>query len=189
MPLAALLLGLGLVPTGVTCTDAAETSGEVVRCRDKPPYLDCETLCGGTEECQLSGDGRLYWGCTCDRPTTSTSANMTSSSSGCWGPFDCGPCPFNGICKGGGFYDCSHCKNCDLQDDDCFTCRRCQLEEWCKSERAACAASPVCNAYANCFEPCTDQACVQDCAAADPEGEAAYEDVAACTLTHCGNSC
>jgi len=155
-------------------------------CDDTPcgeqPKDDCSGACeGGYYVCVESGDEHV-WKCECGDDI----AEVRSCSSS---PTDCG-----GYCPGAqrcvdGTWSCEHCNPCSQRNDNCPECRACEHDETCHVMHLACRADPACDAYSLCVTSCQGLACVDACAAANPEGQASYAPIGDCVCQGCAERC
>ncbi len=76
---------------------------------------------------------------------------------------------------------------------DCTLCRTAASTSFgpCTAENAACAPGTACDRFLTCANACAmnDQACVQACATAEPQGQADLATVVQCTCDDCPTEC
>jgi hypothetical protein len=91
--------------------------------------------------------------------STSSSANSTSASGGGMGA-------------------------CEASASDCVACQTCAMQTECAAQFGACQANAECVALNTCLNGCPpgDQACLDGCAVAHPNGEADLETAANCVF-------
>jgi hypothetical protein len=67
-------------------------------------------------------------------------------------------------------------------------CDQCQQAQ-CASQSAACAPGSPCATYNQCVIACANQACIDQCGAANPSGKQAATALGQCTATSCAGPC
>ncbi|MFO0611406.1 MAG: hypothetical protein U0414_02375 [Polyangiaceae bacterium] len=119
-------------------------------------------------------DGAGGTGTTSSSTKATTSSTKASTGSGVTSGTTTGG---NTTTTGGGT-----CDTGVASDANCKACQDCATADACSAQLDACQGDADCVAFAMCVDPCTDQACFDQCVADHQTGSNLYNELALCVI-------